>query len=153
MSSRITVSDKEYLKNRASEEFNPLLRRLKDLLIPVKEKIRAEVRKSMGVDKVEVRMDKLQAQLDDLKRQHKAIVGDSFGNREPENTPFAREVDIRLMRRPEAKTLQALQTVFKKTKDEIAMAGVPGELRKLLSGLPKALEPFQEKVKRLESMN
>ena len=153
MSNRITVSDKGYLKERTNQEFNPLLRRLKDLLIPVKEKIRAEVRKSMGVIKVEAQMEKLQAQLDDLKRQHVAVVGDSYGGRDSENTPFAREVDTRLMRRPEAKTLQALQTVFKRTKDEIAMAGVPSELKELLNGLPKALEPFQVKVAKLEDGN
>lgn len=151
----VSVSDKDYLKSRVNEEFNPLLRRLRDLLIPVREKIRSEVFKSLGVDKVEAKIERLKEQLGDLERQYRTVMGEktSFGGEEPKNTPFAREVETRLMLRPEAKALQSLQEKFKETKDEVVLVGAPVELRNLLKSLPKAVEKFQAEVLKLESRN
>ena len=162
MSSRMSVREKEYLTGRIDDEFSPILSTMHDRLIPVKERFREKLFKSLGLSGVEAKVKRLVKQVETLNRQFKEVTGSEcvsltfqtvsttgsgwedgqqvfYGN-----SPFARAVAAKVKASKEARTLVEAEATVKALRDTVMLAGFPGELVKLMKvELPAASNQFR----------
>ena len=162
MSSRMSVREKEYLTGRINDEFNPILSTMQDRLIPVKERFRERLFKSLGLSGVEAKVKRLVKQVETLNRQFKEVTGSECvsltfqtvsttgsGWEDGEqvfygNSPFARAVAAKVKASKEARTLVEAEATVKALRDTVMLAGFPGELVKLMKvELPAASNQFR----------
>jgi hypothetical protein len=158
----MSVREKEYLTSRITDEFDPILSTMQDRLIPIKERFREKLFKSLGLSAVESKVKKLVTQVETLNRQFKEVTGSNcvdisfqkvattgtgWENGEQVyygNSPFARAVAAKVKASKEAGSLVEAEATVKGLKDTVMLAGFPGELVKLMKiELPAASTQFR----------
>jgi hypothetical protein len=158
----MSVREKEYLTNRITDEFNPILDTMQDRLIPVKERFREKLFKSLGLSSVEAKVKRLVKQVETLNRQFREVTGtncvdiafqtvNTSGSGWADgqqvfygNSPFARAVAAKVKASKEARSLVEAEASLKGLKDTVMLAGFPGELVQLMKvELPAASNQFR----------
>lgn len=165
MGSRMTLAEKTYLKDRIGGEFEPILATLKDRLLPIKQRVREQLFKSLGLATVDTKIRKLVKQVEKLNGQFEEVTGSecvkvNFQEISLErhngwnnggtpsfsyaDTPFARAVKDKVKASKESRNLNEAEAKVKVLQDNVMLAGFPEQLTKLMSEeLPAAAEKFR----------
>lgn len=150
--SRLSVTEKTWLKARVHQEFEPILNGLRDRLIPLKVKFTDQLYRTLGLAAAERDILKMVKDLERLNAQYQAIAGvecvdittrtnpvHTNGFNRWDHTPFAREVDAKVKATKEARHLVEAETKCQNLKDQVMLAGFPEQLVELIEKeLPKA---------------
>jgi hypothetical protein len=159
----MTLAEKTYLTGRIEAEFQPIVETLEDQLIPIKERFREKLFKSLGLEAVDKKIRKLVNELETLNRQFTEVSGAecvniNFQSRPTGNgsgwangqsvdlnkTPFGRAVHAKVIASKEAKSLVQAEAHLKALSDTVMLAGFPGELTELFTvQLPEATGKFR----------
>lgn len=160
MGSRMTLTEKQWVKGRVAAEFEPILNGLRDRLIPLKHKFTDRLYKSLGLAAAEKEILKLVKQLEKMNAQYKEISGvecvditirsgpgrkrqNSYGANRWDGTPFSRQVEAEVKATKEARHLVEAEAECKRMKDQVMLAGFPEQLTELIQKeLPKATGRF-----------
>lgn len=160
MGSRMTLTEKQWVKGRVAAEFEPIINGLRDRLIPLKHKFTEKLYKSLGLAAAEKKILKLVRELETLNSQFKEVAGvecvditiksrpgrkepGSYGANRWDGTPFSRQVEAEVKATKEARHLVEAEAECKRMKDEVMLAGFPEQLTELIQKeLPKATGRF-----------
>lgn len=152
--SRLSVTEKSWLKARVGQEFEPILNGLRDRLIPLKVRFTDQLYRTTGLAAAEKRILKLVAEAEKLNAQYKEVAGvecvdistrtnpknrTGYGSNRWDGTPFSREVDAKVKATKEARHLVEAEMKCQHLQDQVMLAGFPEQLVDLIEKeLPKA---------------
>jgi hypothetical protein len=159
----MTLAEKQYLTGRIESEFEPIVETLEDQLLPIKERYRTKLFKSLGLEAVDKKIRKLVQEVETLNRQFLEVSGAecvsiNFQSKPTGNgcgwanghsvdldkTPFGRAVHAKVIASKEAKSLVEAEAHLKALSDTVMLAGFPGELTELFTvQLPAATGKFR----------
>jgi len=158
MGSRMTLTEKQWLKGRVTQEFEPVLTGLQDRLLPVKQKFTDQLYRTTGLAQAEKEILAAVKKIQRLNSQFKEASGvecieitikdgpgvvPTYGGDRWADTPFAREVKAKVKASKEARHLVEAETKCRQLKDQVMLAGFPEQLVELIEKeLPKATGRF-----------
>lgn len=154
MGSRMTLTEKQWLKGRVVQEFEPILNGLQDRLLPLKQKFTGQLYRTLGLAQAEKEILQAVKKIQRLNAQFKEASGvecieiqvkpgpgevPTYGGNRWEDTPFAREVKARVNGTKEARHLVEAEAKCRQLEDQVMLAGFPEQLVDLIEkDLPKA---------------
>lgn len=154
MGSRMTLTEKQWLKGRVTAEFQPILTGLQDRLLPLKQKFTGQLYRSLGLAQAEKEILQAVKKIQRLNSQFKEVAGveciditvkskpgakPEYGSSRWDDTPFAREVQAQVKASKEARHLVEAEAKCRQLKDQVMLAGFPEQLVDLIENqLPKA---------------
>ena len=154
MGSRMTLTEKQWLKGRVVQEFEPVLNGLQDRLLPVKQKFTDQLYRTLGLAQAEKEILQAVKKIQRLNAQYKEASGvecieiqikpgpgevPTYGANRWEDTPFAREVKAKVNASKEARHLVEAEAKCRQLEDQVMLAGFPEQLVDLIEkDLPKA---------------
>ncbi len=155
MGSRMTLTEKQWLKERVNQEFEPVLNGLRDRLLPLKQKFTDLLYRTLGLAQAEKEILTMVKKIQRLNAQFKDAAGvecieitikprpggeevPTYGSDRWADTPFAREVKTKVKGTKEARHLVEAEAKCRKLKDQVMLAGFPEQLVDLIEKeLPK----------------
>jgi len=160
MPQKMNMQEKTYLRDRADEEFRPVIMAMNDRLIPVKRRIREKVEKELGVPQIEKQMRKMIEAVEKMDEEYREVTGHGFSGVTEMNSrsmrqqqitkresPLSREVDKRLKATKEAQSLVMVEADMRQCKDQVMLAGFPEDVRDLFENMmPELLAPYRKEV-------
>ena len=154
MGSRMTLTEKEWIRARVSAEFGPVLAGLQDRLLPLKQKFTDQLYRSLGLAQAEKEILQAVKKIKRLNAQYKEASGvecieiqvktgpgtvTTYGGDRWADTPFAREVQAKVKATKEARHLVEAEAKCRQLEDQVMLAGFPEQLVNLIEKeLPKA---------------
>ena len=164
MGSRMTLTEKEWLKGRVTQEFQPILTGLQDRLLPVKQKFTDQLYRSLGLAQAEKEILAAVKKIQRLNAQFKEASGVECieitvkpgpgqvptygaysGADRWADTPFAREVKASVKATKEARHLVEAEAKCRQLEDQVMLAGFPEQLVDLIEKeLPKITAQYSK---------
>jgi len=162
MGSRMTLTEKEWIRSRVSAEFDPVLNGLRDRLLPLKQKFTERLYRTLGLAAAEKRILKLVAEAEKLNAQYEEVAGveciditiksrpgvktnNGYENNRWADTPFAREVKASVKATKEARHLVEAEAKCRQLEDQVMLAGFPEQLVDLIEKeLPKITAQYSK---------
>ncbi len=158
--SRMTLAEKEYIRGRVGAEFAPVVNGLRDRLLPLTQKVTAQLYRSLGLAAAEKEILTLVKRLEKLNAQFEAVAGveciEISVKHRPDQipmhshdrwaaTPFAREVRAKVHETREAQSLNEAEAKCVQMQDTVMLAGFPEQLVTLIEKeLPQVTGKFSK---------
>ena len=151
MGSRMTLTEKQWLQGRVSQEFGPVLNGLRDRLLPLTQKITDKLYRISGLAQAEKEILQAVKKIQRLNAQFKEASGVECieiqvkpgpgkvptygaysGADRWADTPFVREVQAQVKATKEARHLVEAEDKCRQLEDRVMLAGFPEQLVDLI---------------------